>query len=66
VRLRSKAEAARPATLEEILTLICEDEPALTQRYGTLDAARDRFRLLQGRGEIPAGQKVIVQYLKEP
>jgi hypothetical protein len=63
VRLRSKAEAARPATLDEILTLICEEEPALLERYGSLDAARDRFRVLQARGELPVGQRTQVPYL---
>jgi hypothetical protein len=54
-RLRSKAEAAAPASLDELLGLIIDDEETLTKTYGSWEAAVARFRILRARGEICPG-----------
>jgi hypothetical protein len=54
------AASEGPAELEELLALITGDEEALTQRYGSLQVARRRFKALRDRGEFGPDQGTTV------
>jgi hypothetical protein len=63
---KNKPDAATwQPSLDEELDLILGDEDELIARYGTLEAARARYRLLVARGLFSADQEVTVQYLTE-